>query len=61
MVDINPEINGYELQALQVLQEAAEAFPVYMFKDINALASAANRVTVMHEDFQALRCLGFPI
>ncbi|CAG9996649.1 unnamed protein product [Clonostachys byssicola] len=45
----------WQSQALQALQEAAEAYMVYLFEDANLCAIHAKRVTVMKKDIQLAR------
>jgi len=45
----------WQSQALQALQEAAEAYLVYLFEDANLCAIHAKRVTVMKKDIQLAR------
>ncbi|EEH22188.2 histone H3-like centromeric protein CSE4 [Paracoccidioides brasiliensis Pb03] len=58
-VDLLPAGVGEELrwqsQAIQALQEAAEAFLVHLFEDTNLCAIHAKRVTIMQKDIQLAR------
>jgi len=45
----------WQSQAIQALQEAAEAFIVHLFEDANLCAIHAKRVTVMQKDIQLAR------
>lgn len=58
-VTILPPGVGEELrwqsQAIQALQEAAEAFLVHLFEDTNLCAIHAKRVTIMQKDIQLAR------
>lgn len=45
----------WQSQALQALQEAAEAFLVHLFEDTNLCAIHAKRVTIMQSDIQLAR------
>ena len=45
----------YQSMALDVLQEAAEAYLVDLFENANVCAIHANRVTVMRKDIQLVR------
>ena len=44
-------------QALKALQEAAEAYLVGLFEDVNLCAIHAKRVTIMPKDIQLARCI----
>lgn len=52
-------VDGHSLrwqsQAIQALQEAAEAFMVHLFEDTNLCAIHAKRVTIMQKDVQLAR------
>ncbi|KAL1858965.1 centromeric DNA-binding histone H3-like protein cse4 [Diaporthe australafricana] len=45
----------WQSQAIQALQEAAEAFVVHLFEDCNLCAIHAKRVTIMQKDMQLAR------
>lgn len=45
----------WQSQAIQALQEAAEAFMVHLFEDTNLCAIHAKRVTIMQKDVQLAR------
>ncbi|KAI3399877.1 hypothetical protein diail_5388 [Diaporthe ilicicola] len=45
----------WQSQAIQALQEAAEAFLVHLFEDCNLCAIHAKRVTIMQKDIQLAR------
>jgi histone H3-like centromeric protein A len=45
----------WQSQAIQALQEAAEAFLVHLFEDTNVCAIHAKRVTIMQKDIQLAR------
>jgi histone H3-like centromeric protein A len=45
----------WQSQAIQALQEAAEAFLVHLFEDTNLCAIHAKRVTIMAKDIQLAR------
>ncbi|EOD46305.1 histone H3 protein [Neofusicoccum parvum] len=49
------EILRWQSQAIQALQEAAEAFLVHLFEDTNLCAIHAKRVTIMQKDIQLAR------
>ncbi|RMY93202.1 hypothetical protein D0862_09292 [Hortaea werneckii] len=55
MVTVNSEITRWQSQAIQALQEAAEAFIVHLFEDTNLCAIHAKRVTIMQKDIQLAR------
>ncbi|PGH17232.1 histone H3-like centromeric protein cnp1 [Polytolypa hystricis UAMH7299] len=58
-VSLLPASVGQELrwqsQAIQALQEAAEAYLVHLFEDTNLCAIHAKRVTIMQKDIQLAR------
>lgn len=58
-LDILPEERRHEIrwqsQAIQALQEAAEAFLVHLFEDTNLCAIHAKRVTIMQKDIALAR------
>ncbi|KAM3073797.1 centromeric DNA-binding histone H3-like protein cse4 [Clarireedia jacksonii] len=45
----------WQSQAIQALQESAEAFLVHLFEDTNLCAIHAKRVTIMQKDIQLAR------
>lgn len=45
----------WQSQAIQALQEAAEAFMVHLFEDAQLCAVHAKRVTIMRKDIQLAR------
>ncbi|RDA83946.1 hypothetical protein CP532_6497 [Ophiocordyceps camponoti-leonardi (nom. inval.)] len=45
----------WQSQAIQALQEAAEAFMVHLFEDAQLCAIHAKRVTIMQKDIQLAR------
>ena len=45
----------WQSQAIQALQESAEAFMVHLFEDANLCAIHAKRVTIMQKDIQLAR------
>lgn len=45
----------WQSQAIQAVQEAAEAFLVHLFEDTNLCAIHAKRVTIMQKDIQLAR------
>lgn len=49
------ELFRWQSQAIQALQEAAEAFLVHLFEDANLCAIHAKRVTIMQKDIQLAR------
>lgn len=53
--DSNDEPLKYQVAALTALQEAAEAYLVYLFEDTNLLCIHARRVTIMPRDIQLAR------
>jgi histone H3-like centromeric protein A len=54
---VRPKNEGmrWQSQAIQALQEAAEAFLVHLFEDTNLCAIHAKRVTIMQKDIQLAR------
>ncbi|KAH6893598.1 histone-fold-containing protein [Thelonectria olida] len=54
---VRPQGEGlrWQSQAIQALQEAAEAFMVHLFEDTNLCAIHAKRVTIMQKDIQLAR------
>ncbi|KAF2490277.1 histone-fold-containing protein [Lophium mytilinum] len=56
-LDLLPPDQEYrwQSQAIQALQEAAEAFLVHLFEDTNLCAIHAKRVTIMQKDIQLAR------
>lgn len=46
---------GWQSQAIQALQEAAEAFIIHLFEDTHSSAINAQRVTIMRKDIQLAR------
>lgn len=54
---VRPRNEGmrWQSQAIQALQEAAEAFLVHLFEDTNLCAIHAKRVTIMQKDIQLAR------
>lgn len=57
-VDMAPpgsNIYRWQSQAIQALQEAAEAFLVHLFEDTNLCALHAKRVTIQQKDIQLAR------
>ncbi|KAL8802891.1 MAG: hypothetical protein Q9182_003507 [Xanthomendoza sp. 2 TL-2023] len=55
LVPIGGEALRWQSQAIQALQEAAEAFMVHLFEDTNLCAIHAKRVTIMQKDIQLAR------
>lgn len=55
LVDSNDEPMKYQVAALTALQEAAEAYIVYLFEDTNLCCIHARRVTIMPKDMQLAR------
>ena len=55
MVPVGSEVSRWQSQAIQALQEAAEAFLVHLFEDSNLCAIHAKRVTIMQKDIQLAR------
>lgn len=56
-MDFRPQGSEFrwQSQAIQALQEAAEAYMVYLFEDANLCAIHAKRVTIMQKDIQLAR------
>ena len=54
-VPLGGESLRWQSQAIQALQEAAEAFMVHLFEDTNLCAIHAKRVTIMQKDIQLAR------
>ncbi|ESZ99317.1 histone H3 [Sclerotinia borealis F-4128] len=56
-LSVRPEGEGmrWQSQAIQALQESAEAFLVHLFEDTNLCAIHAKRVTIMQKDIQLAR------
>ncbi|KAK3717288.1 centromeric DNA-binding histone H3-like protein cse4 [Vermiconidia calcicola] len=52
---ISADITRWQSQAIQALQEAAEAFLIHLFEDTNLCAIHAKRVTIMQKDIQLAR------
>ncbi|WPH00907.1 Hypothetical protein R9X50_00374100 [Acrodontium crateriforme] len=55
MAPITSSVTRWQSQAIQALQEAAEAFLVHLFEDTNLCAIHAKRVTIMQKDIQLAR------
>ncbi|KAF2773529.1 putative centromere protein Cse4 [Teratosphaeria nubilosa] len=55
MAPISSGVTRWQSQAIQALQEAAEAFLVHLFEDTNLCAIHAKRVTIMQKDLQLAR------
>lgn len=59
--DFNQSADGeaikYQIAALLALQEAAEAYLVHLFEDVNLLAIHGHRVTIMARDISLARRL----
>ncbi|MCJ1256848.1 centromeric DNA-binding histone H3-like protein cse4 [Lignoscripta atroalba] len=55
LVPIGGESLRWQSQAIQALQESAEAFLVHLFEDTNLCAIHAKRVTIMQKDIQLAR------
>lgn len=55
VTDANDEPMRYQVAALTALQEAAEAYLVYLFEDTNLCCIHARRVTIMPRDIQLAR------
>lgn len=53
--DSNEEPMRYQMAALVALQEAAEAYLVYLFEDTNLCCIHGRRVTIMPKDIQLAR------
>ena len=47
----------FAAQTMAALQEAAEAYLVGLFEDVNLCAIHAKRVTIMPKDIQLARCI----
>lgn len=57
MADASGSVTRIQRVALEALQEAAEAFIVSWFEDVNLCAIHAKRVTIMAKDAQLLKTL----
>jgi len=55
LVPVGGESLRWQSQAIQALQESAEAFLVHLFEDANLCAIHAKRVTIMQKDIQLAR------
>ncbi|KAK3676365.1 centromeric DNA-binding histone H3-like protein cse4 [Recurvomyces mirabilis] len=55
MAPVSSEVTRWQSQAIQALQEAAEAFLIHLFEDTNLCAIHAKRVTIMQKDIQLAR------
>ncbi|KAL8791477.1 MAG: hypothetical protein Q9213_000094 [Squamulea squamosa] len=55
LVLVGGEALRWQSQAIQALQESAEAFMVHLFEDTNLCAIHAKRVTIMQKDLQLAR------
>ncbi|KAK4501046.1 hypothetical protein PRZ48_006852 [Zasmidium cellare] len=55
MMSASCPVTRWQSQAIQALQEAAEAFLVHLFEDSNLCAIHAKRVTIMQKDIQLAR------
>ncbi|KAK4891837.1 centromeric DNA-binding histone H3-like protein cse4, partial [Elasticomyces elasticus] len=55
MAPVSTEVTRWQSQAIQALQEAAEAFLVHLFEDTNLCAIHGKRVTIMQKDMQLAR------
>ena len=55
LLPIDGDSLRWQSQAIQALQEAAEAFMVHLFEDTNLCAIHAKRVTIMQKDVQLAR------
>ncbi|KAI3966225.1 hypothetical protein MKX01_036575 [Papaver californicum] len=56
--NFSKEVSRWQAEALQALQEAAEAFLVNLFEDAQLCVIHARRVTLMQKDWQLARRLG---
>lgn len=45
----------FAAQGMSALQEAAEAYLVYLFEDANLVAIHSKRMTIQHKDMQLAR------
>ena len=55
LIPVDGDSLRWQSQAIQALQEAAEAFMVHLFEDSNLCAIHAKRVTIMQKDIQLAR------
>lgn len=55
LVPVQGSALRWQSQAIQALQESAEAFLVHLFEDTNLCAIHAKRVTIMQKDIQLAR------
>ncbi|MCJ1322646.1 centromeric DNA-binding histone H3-like protein cse4 [Xylographa vitiligo] len=55
LVPVGSDSMRWQSQAIQALQESAEAFLVHLFEDANLCAIHAKRVTIMQKDIQLAR------
>ncbi|MCJ1393032.1 centromeric DNA-binding histone H3-like protein cse4 [Xylographa bjoerkii] len=55
LVPVGGDSLRWQSQAIQALQESAEAFLVHLFEDANLCAIHAKRVTIMQKDIQLAR------
>ncbi|KAK1044211.1 centromeric DNA-binding histone H3-like protein cse4 [Friedmanniomyces endolithicus] len=55
LAHVSAGVTRWQSQAIQALQEAAEAFLVHLFEDTNLCAIHAKRVTIMQKDIQLAR------
>lgn len=55
MAPVSAGVSRWQSQAIQALQEAAEAYLVHLFEDSNLCAIHAKRVTIMQKDIQLAR------
>ncbi|KAI4126095.1 MAG: hypothetical protein LQ338_003931 [Usnochroma carphineum] len=55
LVPIGGQALRWQSQAIQALQESAEAYMVHLFEDTNLCAIHAKRVTIMQKDVQLAR------